>query len=33
LEEDGVWSIKGKYNVAVEDDDAISWVMEDDGKL
>ena len=33
VEEEGLWSIKGKYSVAVKDDDSISWVMGDDGKL
>ena len=33
VEEEGLWSIKGKYSVAVKDNDPVQWVMGNDGKL
>lgn len=33
VEEEGLWSIKGKYSVAIKDNDPVHWVMGNDGKL
>ena len=31
--EEGLWSIKGKYSVAIKDNDSVQWVIGNDGKL
>ena len=28
-----MWSVKGRFTTVIEDDETVSWVRQDDGKL
>jgi hypothetical protein len=31
--EDDVWTVKGRFNTVIDDDETVSWVQQSDGKL